>query len=80
MTGNRAPNPGPAESYAAISKQVELLLAYPYQKNPNSPRKQRAYMIMRAAALIIAQYEGQARAAELIYRLADELAIQEIPR
>lgn len=66
--------PGPAETYAAVTKQVEMMLRIPYPGSKGAPERQRAYMIARAALLVISHAEGLQRAAELAYQLADEMA------
>lgn len=62
---------GPAGDYLEISKAVDTLIQA--RSTVNDPTV-RAYMIARAALVQVRSLRGHARASELAYRLADELA------
>lgn len=59
-----------AYSYAEITRAVEGLIDHHVENDPTVT----AYMIQRAAALRVRGLRGPKQAAELAYKIADELA------
>lgn len=60
---------GPASAYAAVTRQVGDIVHANAENDPTVI----AYMVMRAAALIVRARRGQVNAATILYRLADEM-------
>ena len=61
---------GPANAYAAITREVGDLIDKHVENDPTVA----AYMIARASLLTVRALRGPARAAELAYAIADEFA------
>lgn len=61
---------GPATTYAAITREVERIIA----ESGENDRARAGYMVARAALLTLAAHRGQAKAAETAFILGDELA------
>lgn len=59
-----------AHTYADITKQVQDLVS---ENSENDPARA-AYMVARAALLIVSISKGQARAAEMAHIIGDEFA------
>ena len=66
-----APMTQPATDYQKILDKVSSLIEAPADVNDPTTR---GYMIARAALVWVANFKGYEKAAELAYRLADELA------
>lgn len=62
---------GPATDYGKILVQVDEIIRTPADVNDASTR---GYMIARAALIWVGNFKGYEKAAELAYRLADELS------
>lgn len=65
---------GPADTYQAIEKAVEEIVAH--HRYGNDPTVVR-YMVCRAALIGIVGLQGRGRANEIAQRLADEFAAGE---
>jgi hypothetical protein len=76
MTAPPGPKPGPAQSYASITKGVDKLAGEHAENDPTVAR----YMIARAAMVGISAIRTPQHAAQLLYKLADEFATQGTPR
>lgn len=60
-----------AANYAAITNGVEALIS----KHAENDRARAAYLVCRAAILTVRAERGDRAAAEMAYRLADEVAV-----
>lgn len=63
--------PSPAATYAAITNAVDRLVT----QHAENDRAHAAYQVCRAAVLLVRIERGDRAAAEMAYRLADELAV-----
>lgn len=59
----------PAASYALISREVDALVAKASENDPDRA----AYMVARAALLTVRGRRGEKAAAEVAFRLGDEM-------
>lgn len=66
-------SPAPAAAYAAITKAVAYLIS----AHADNDRERAAYMVARAALLNIRAQKGDRAAAEMAFKLGDELATLE---
>lgn len=60
-----------ATAYAAITRQVQGIVD---EHGPDNDPTVAAYMVARAALVMVGGIRGNQRASELAYRLADEFA------
>ena len=59
---------------AGVYSEITQAVAAIIRKHSGNDRQRAAYMVMRAAALIVRADQGPAVAAEKLYGLADEIA------
>lgn len=67
---------GPASAYLEITKAVDRLVAEHAENDPTVAR----YMIIRAASVGISATRTPGHAAQLLYKLADEFAVEKAPQ